>query len=236
MIDLLIDKYIREELNPEEKVQFDKMKDDPNFNSKLRERQQLYEAIKINDAKSMKKVLKNIEKNITKKKRDVVHFSNWIKRIAAILILSVLLIGTYYFSNLSGSKLQVFNEYYSAYPNVIDPITKGNNSKPSLYQIYEMKEYQKVISILLIKKTKLTNTEHFYLASSYLGLKQTSKAKSIFKNLIKDEQFAQPSQWYLALICLIENNQGCKEHFSLIANNKSHSYYEKAKKILKNIE
>lgn len=244
--EIIIDKFLRGELTKEEQELFDNYMLEEDFVVQLDRYQEMIVGLKDADVHDMKQVLKGIEKNIGNNKTNTlkgiksngqkrIKLMRWFNKIAAVLVFLLLIVGVNYLQDTSPSLEQIYENYYDPYPNIVDPITKGDNSNiASIYQLYEMMKYDNVINRLEVKNN-LSSHEQFYLASSYLATEQFELASKRYDMITDTDDFHQAAQWYQALICLKQNQENCKLLFIHITSDINHVYYSKAKLILKDI-
>ena len=161
-------------------------------------------------------------------------------RIAATIII-LLSIGTIlYFMNVAKPDAQqLFADYYKPYPNVVT--VKGSNDKllsAGMYY-YDIAKYDSAIMFYdKILEDNTQNTEVlFYKGICLLATDKQDEATGIFNEITQDNKspFKDQAKWYLALAYIKEGNSvKAKEVLSGIS--KGSSNYEKAKKLLRQLE
>lgn len=226
----LIDKYLRGELSQEEQIAFDKKMLDVEFINQINKYKILYESLKEQDKSNLKSFLQEVESEIIEQTPKKIRYIKIISGIAAIFLIFITSFFIYNNINQELETKDLYALYYKPYPNITDPITKGQNSY-SVFQKYENGDYQSVIKYFQ-NKNELNEEERFYLASSFLGFNKYEEAKKQFEQIIDDNKFGQASQWYLALICLVDQSQDCSHLFEKISNNPNHIYSQLASSIL----
>ena len=202
----LIDKYVRGELDEEGRKLFKESLKNPNFAKEVKEYMSMNSALAALDGVHMKSILQNVEANIgndnldkERKHRSKKHLI-WYLIVALILGAAIAFIGVKVFGSNSQQKL--YADFYQSFPNIIDPIQKGENKEnPTAFQLYEMQKYNEVIDLFL-SSSFMSSSERFYLGCSYMETKQYDKAKAIFQKLLDDKKYSKHSQWYLAMVCL----------------------------------
>ena len=183
------------------------------------------------DSSELKTYLKVIE---TGENRKEYKFNSvFLRKIAAISIIVIfVLIANNQLSNTPDYS-KIYDDFFVLYPNIVDPVTKGNNDV-NIYKQYELKQFG-----LVIKKIKSINNlrpeESFYLASSYLAISDFVKAEEQFKKTINDSKYGQASEWYLALISLKIQKKRSRKLFEEIASKENHRYKQKAQELLKSL-
>lgn len=228
--DILIDAYLRGNLTSEDKLLLEQKLKEKDFKQKYNEATLLLEVLKEEDAKKLKSRMQSIEKAEFGTNKSQGIFNTMKLGILALIIIFSGLIYFLIFTSSDNSE-EIYATFYEPYPNVIDPIVKGSSNVPSIYQFYELKDYSKVINDLT-SRSSLDIDEQFYLASSYLGENDYTKASTQFEALKNSAKYADPSQWYLALICINQNQSSCEEMIYSIASDKSNMYSGKAKELL----
>lgn len=225
----LIDKYIRNELSPTDAEQFQLRMEDSRFSELLTEYEQLKTALKEVETENFKNMLK-IHESSNAKRPLLSYRLIWIFLIGTFAIGGT--IALYKSQNPETSKReQIYASYYAPYPNVIDPITKGEQNHASVFQMYELKKYQQVVSQLKDKSPKSTE-ETFYLANTYMATGKYKEASSLFLKTSESTTHRDASNWYIALICIKSNKINCLPLFDEISKNKNSFYHQKATDLL----
>lgn len=216
----IIDKHIRgEDMSGEEERYFQERMQDKSFAESVAEMKLIYQAGKAHDREEMKKTLIQAE--------DEINRTDWWKKLAFIIVTILILSGVYYFSKSHGNNQQkIFASYCEPYPNVIDPLTKGNVEEGNIYHLYERGKYDQVIDTL-VKKADKTDDELFYLAQSYIA-KDNFREASLAMNEINSDKYRFDVAWYQALLCL-RLDQNCSLLFEEITNDSP--YRKKAEEI-----
>ncbi len=166
----------------------------------------LKKAITAEERKHQKAYLRAVEKSLNTSKKKF----NW--RIAAAIIAIIGLSGYFIFGNQSLSNDELYSKYYAPYENVIEPIVRDQvnlSKKAKVFSFYEQGAYKKAIegfNQLTALDAIDVETITFYKANSYLQLKEFKKAKTLFSQVTKNEQWQTESLWYLALISIKLND------------------------------
>ncbi len=162
------------------------------------------------------------------KKQVVRMFPRMLLRVAAGIILLMLVFGVYRYTAISPDKL--FEEQYSGYQL---PVMRGEGEATAAETAYRSKSYDKVIAINAAD-TATDVYGQFLAAQSYLAKKQYPNAVSMFRNVIQENKVAGTSilnddaEYYLALSYL--KNDHANEALALfkqIRNNSTHLYHSK---------
>lgn len=229
----LIDKYIRNELSEEETQLFELKIQNPEFNKLVAEHELLKSALGEVEAGNLKQMLKNHESQNAPKPSITSKFGWKLMVTALLLILSIVAYRMLSQSTIDNNS--IYAQFYSPYPNVIDPITKGDKVQLTLFQLYEMKKYKEVIFMLKNQGTQSPD-QTFYLASSYMAINQFDEADALFAKVSTSPKYADASHWFRSLICLQNENRNCRKLFQDIVDQKNSFYHQKASQIVKSIK
>lgn len=204
----LIEKYHLKQLTASEQELFEQRLQDVAFKKELDLQGDLKMAFKAEGRKQLKNQLNDFEKKIQKQKVSTTsspaRFSiGRILTIAASLIF--LIIAGYWLSNRVPSNDQLFAAYFEDYPNVVAPISKGNNNEDlqtRAFQTYELKQYSEALA-LISKLPDQDETTAFYKGLCALHLNQAQEAIKHFQT-IKNTSLSiyQAGRWYQALALL----------------------------------
>lgn len=159
-------------------------------------------------------------------------FTKTITRIAAVFILAIAGYGIYEYNTTSYES--VFNNNFSNYDL---PVNRSANTITSIDSLYNLAKYSAVIAALQTKPQK-DQQDYFIEAQSYLHLNNTEKAIEDFKavqNLNEnstEKYFEDETDYYLALAYIKSGNvEEGKNELNKIMSDKTHLYYNQAKKI-----
>jgi hypothetical protein len=201
----LIEKHLLGKLNSEEDILFEERMKDVLFADELR----LYKDIKkastdLGRSQVKKEFIAWDAEEQIQHKTPVISWK-WSKVAAAVLFLVTLGVLAIYLIP-STTPTQLYLEYYEPYPNLIDPVQKGEIEEDvSLSQVYELSDYHQVKNM-----TPNDSLETFYLALSHLALNEFETAINDLKPIAHNpsHRFHAAAQWYLALAYLrIDPNQ-----------------------------
>ena len=157
----------------------------------------------------------------------------WMKIAAAALFIVTFGILVNYL-NSSKSPGQLYLQYYKPYPNLIDPLQKGEPEKnASLSQFYEMSDYEQVV-----KLQPKDSLEAFYLALSQLALNQSETAMSTLRPIAENpkHRFQPAAQWYLALAYLQTDPEKGEALLSIISQSANHDFSTAANDLLTDLK
>lgn len=238
--EILLEKYLMNELTDEELLQLQKLVDnDEEFKEELEIRSVLFADYKTD-------VKQELIKNIPSAKKQTVTLSTKIYKlvrpalsIAAILVLGLL--GLWFFQknnqpNYQQVAMQSLNEAPPGIIVLMDENTNTDTNWNEAVEAYQKKEY-KIAAPLFEKSTSKTDERNFYLSLSYLHQNTpiAEKAIPLLTNIIEtNSKFAEEANWYLGLAYLLENNPAQSQLFLKKIPRQS-GYYKDAKKVLEQI-
>ena len=166
----------------------------------------LKKAITTEERKIQKAFLRSVETSLKTSKNKF----DW--RIAASIVILIGFSSYFLLFNQSLSNDELYSKYFSPYENVIEPIVRDQvklSEKAQIFSFYELGEYEKAIDgfdQLTPQDSIDIATINFYKGNSYLQLKQFEKAKTLFTQTQKTQEWNQESIWYLALISIKLND------------------------------
>lgn len=228
----LITKYFEGTLTKSELDVFNaKLVEDERFKQEFTFHSQLKNAIEASERQKIKQQLKHFE---TLKPNLIIKYLPY----AAILVMAI---GIWYFMLQKPNTDTLYANNFSAYPNVIEPISRNSSDKnlqQSAYQNYELGNYNQALVYLKQLKNKDATKTHIvniYMANCYLVLGNPKEAKMILlvnKNVESD--WKDKNLWYLALTYLkLHDITNCKATLTqLLALNSSYKKAE-ARSLLK---
>lgn len=199
-----VENYLLGIMSPEERLVFEEeLKSNSELSASLDEARDLMVGIEDHFDNELKSKLRHIEgpdnkaKVVYLKKRRNLRWS----LVAAIAVL--LIIATFYL--IPGDQpSELYAQYYSDYPNIIELQQRAESSPIStaflFYQQGNWNAADKSFQTLISSDQSLIYP-HFYRAISRLNLNDPSEAINELETVIRsnDERFLQPAKWYLAL-------------------------------------
>lgn len=227
----LLNKYFEKSLNEEESAFFYQLiESDLEFKSEFEYRNQVKKAIALNEREKLREKLKSFES----KPRRV--NSLWYAAAASLVI-----VFSFYFIlfNQNHTSEELYNEYFEVYPNVVQPIVRGdgNSLVNEAFVAYENENYGQSAQFFQNIYTT-TNEEYalFYQGMSLLNADQIQKADDLFETHSWSENYIYKVNWYLALSKLKQNQtQEAKE--LLLKNINSGNYkVEEAEELLDKLD
>jgi len=198
----LIKKFLRNELTPEEKVAFTTRKEDTSFLEAIEN-----EMIAVQSRQELKKKLQGIGADHKTQKKTTP------KRFAPLGIAAsvILLLGTIFFFNQGVNNQELFDDYYTSYPNIYTQKGASDDDK-TLFEktmiLYDAKQYPLAQQNFetINSERELTNGERFYYGITLLEVNDTKNALAQFKNISNTSSpLYKDAQWYLAL-CYVKGN------------------------------
>lgn len=240
----IIDAFLLDRLSTEDRLYFDKRMSDSTFSEYLQEQKQLKEVVEKKGRIKLKRTLQSIEAAYENesavgesKSADVIPFykNRRLWGVAASLVLLVSIFGLFKMSEELNID-ELYAASYSPYPNLIDPITKGEATVYSPYQVYESGDYKGAIIALL--GASESDDRNWYLAQSYMALGEDQEAEALLKSIIESttSQYRQPAQWYTALMLLRQEDvSDAKTILDAIVKAADHPYAARAADLLREI-
>ena len=184
-----VEKYIREEMSSEERVAFEA---DLKVNEALRTAYNFVrdteKALDVTEYKRLKSVLGD-------SKRDRFGFKRWLAIAASIALVAT--VGYFIFGGGQISTEELYNQYYEAYPNIVDPVNRSSEGVNSPYQLYEQGNLDEALDYFSVMS--LSDTTLFYKGQVHMSLGNYEKSVTAYKRLDSTSTFYASSQWYLAL-------------------------------------
>ncbi|OFX17942.1 MAG: hypothetical protein A2033_15305 [Bacteroidetes bacterium GWA2_31_9] len=181
-------------------------------------------------------------KNIYEGKRDSDNGKNkrflnrtWLYAAATIIIAVSIYTYNYVFNYSSENVYLAYYEKYES-PGNIRTINQDSLDINLSISYYDKGEYSKAIDgfYSIDSSNSAYQMAHFYIAMSYIELKQSEKAISVLNELTKDKRhsYYYQSNWYLALSYIqLEQTEKAKSVLNLLVNAENH-YKSKAKEVL----
>lgn len=135
-----------------------------------------------------------------------IFFKPWKTAAIAASILLLFTVGYFVFFNQPNME-QLYLSSYEAYPNIVSPIQRSNNSIESdALSHYERGDYSTATKLFDEELEQNPNEDYllFYCGLSNLEVGETDQAIALLKKITPaaDSRFYAPAQWYLALAYL----------------------------------
>jgi tetratricopeptide (TPR) repeat protein len=205
--DDLLEKYFNQPLSLEEEGLLKQwLAEDADFAENFAFEKQLRAAIHTSERATLKNKLAMLEQQ--PKVVPMIQKKWWY--MAAACLFAIILSTIFLFQKPDLETL--YAEYYTAYPNVVAPIVRGNTTSVDsitldAFIMYEKKEFEKAS----VKFEQIYKTSNAPFAAFYHGicLQETQKINESIIALQKitstDREFYLPSQWYIALAYIKSN-------------------------------
>lgn len=247
----LILRYFEDSLTASDMASFQAlMESDPAFKDAVEFQKKIKLAVRNQERKGLKEFLGQIEKDIPAtqpagQRPKSKSIQLWSYLVAATVVLAIA--ATYILKNavLNSEEpyAQDFYAYYEPYPNVVEPITRGEEVNPeelekAAFIAYENGSFEQADSLFSQLIYQRKEYIFFYRGIAKIELEQHDSAKMLFEKYIYSEgmQFRDQAKWYLALNYLIKGDsvRGKEE---LVKLRKSSGYkMEEVERILLNLE
>ena len=236
----LIEKYIQNRLNSEERKKFDALyKNDANFRKEILFQKDLKKVASLNDKmddSEFRGFINDLEHK-AKNRRPYFFSGKWLAAASILLLLGI----TYFITIYNSASDDIFTDYFEPYRNVIQPIERGNaldNDKSKAFKFYENGEYKKAILLFTTLYQKTNESYYlFYKANALMKTNRVNEAIPLLDAyLSKKEMFTDKAQWYLSLAYLeLKDTAKAKTYLNHVVSNKSYKLKE-AKEILKKLD
>lgn len=244
----LLDRFFKGVLTEDEKLRLESLLHaDRDFREEFELQQAVREAVIRNKHKELKEFLGEIEEEFSAdQKVRKLRPKSYIWKIAAGLVLlvaaTVLVLNLVDTRNTSPNT-DSFLSYYSAYPNVVSPITRGEEMNPedmekAAFIAYESKNYVLADSLFTQVLPFQQDYVSFYKGISKFELGQYDSAAKFFDNYLYSDgtQLRDQAKWYMALSYLVKGDT-IKGKEELIRLRKSSGYkMDEVEQILLEIE
>lgn len=233
----LIEKYFENTLTDQELKTFEEnLRNDAVFKEEFEFQKSLKQSIHLKERNELRSMLKGFEEKSSISRFEVQKNNKIWKFAAAAVVLIFAGIGIYKYQNIEKNNQELYLAYHQAYPNIVAPNVRGENSegiKNESFKAYESENYQEAIQ--LFSQIKDQEFAIFYTAVSYLELNENQKAIEILKSNKFSETpypFATYSKWYLAL-AYIKTEQKTEAKLQLEALSKTNNpQKQKAQELL----
>lgn len=231
----LLYRYFSNTLNKDESEALERLLEtDMQFKAQFEFETNLKRVAKEKQRNDLKNKLQNFEVKLTKKRA---YTAPYFLKIAASILL---LISTIWFvyTNFGGVNYDnLYTSNFEVYPNTVYTITRGdtiNTFERQAFSAYEIGNYN-----LALEKFKAAETKDyfkFYMAQSYLEIKEFKKSKVLFLEIIENnDAFITESKWYLALIAIKNKDKKMASNYLNDLIKKGGYKSKQAKNILKKL-
>jgi tetratricopeptide (TPR) repeat protein len=240
----LVEKYFDAELNDTELKNFTtRMQSDENFKLLVEQEKALIAAIRFEGAASNLEYLDELESKLQKETpiRLSPGSNKWYYYAAAAVIGITVLVAVFT-SSFKESPDQLFQAYFTPYPNMFEPTVRSSESSDSkraeAFQAYEQGNYQKAATLFteLLKDNKDAGML-LLLGNSNMMVDNLEEAKNNFITLNEDfDDLDMQAKWYLSL-CYLKSGETEKAQALLKELGATEiSYATKAKELLEKVK
>ena len=208
-----IEKYLINAMAGDEKINFEiELNTDPVLKAKFDELKSIMEGIeKIELKETLNQFHREMEENGNGSKVRKLHF-NWKPLTVAASVIVLAVVSVLYY-NRPDTNERLFAGYYKTDPGLVTAMSATDMNYEFERGMVDFKsgEYQSAIDRWepLLSKNPASDTLNYFLGTSYLELKNTTKAISRLKKVteIPQSKFLSDAYWYLALAYVLENRK-----------------------------
>ncbi|MGC1472122.1 MAG: hypothetical protein WA775_05990 [Psychroserpens sp.] len=174
------------------------------FKTQFNDYKNVQAAFKLNEKEQLKAQLNNLGQKSARP-----YTKSVFRKVAVFAVASCLIVSLFYV-NSRNTPSALYDHYYDSYPNVYQPIVRGNDTTENTkaFAAYENKAYLKAQEEF--ENLLETTTDHnitFYYAMSLINQDKIIEAKSILDSLkTKQHDFLAEVYWYSALINIKTEN------------------------------
>ncbi len=238
-IDLLVQRYLEDDLNPDEFKAFEEeLREKDDLRDELEFARQVDEALSDVEVLDLRDELEEIHLNVEKeeelkrKSRRATLYRRWYFPGAASIII-LLALGLLYLQGRKLSPEDLYAKYFEPYePTMIyrSNVTDTERLMQEAQQLYAEEQYDQAIVLFnqLIQRDAGNMASHLYSGISYMELDEFEKADDRFHTIIRhhDNLYLDQAEWYLGFCYLMTGRSDmAREHFEMIEQ--SSSYYNK---------
>jgi len=200
---MLIDKYLQGSLSDAERLEFDSLRaTNEEFAREVAFQEDLREVVHAEED-PMRKMVGELESGY---RENSPNSGMWKKLLVAASIFAVLGLAVYFNLNRPVSSSDLYEDYFESYPNVVNPLVRGNTTDPknTAFEAYENGRYQKAYDMF----SDLFETEdqvyyQFYMANALLELGQAEEAIVLLNEFsTSQDTLTDRAGWYLAMAYL----------------------------------
>ena len=232
----MFEKFLLDQMNPDEKEQFKKKLDnDLKLSENFEQFKIMFRTVEEDGLRAKFETFHTEIKEKTTTVKPVRLFRKYNIIIAASVALLVIIGGSYLLLNNNNSNKAIYKKYYTPDPGL--PTVMGRNSNYEFYKAmvdYKLGKYDSAIKTWksLSAKAPDNDTLNYFLGSAYLANNNANKAIPFFEKVTRNNQsfFYNDSQFYLGLIALKKGQiLKAQVHFELSETDKSDEILEQLK-------
>jgi TolA-binding protein len=242
----LIQRYLDRSLTDIEKANLEeRLKNEPVLKTMYLEHQQLIKGIRYSYLQTKLQQLRALENTLpqlaAEKKGKRVWLVTYWKQAAAIAATVAFFAIGFVLWNRPATPQELYAEHFKVYPNVFEPITRGEvnpSTRMEAFAAYEAGNYSQAAALftnLLAEKEEAGML--MLLGNCNLVLGNTAEARSQFIRLINDfDDLDNQAKWYLGLSYLKDGDVKTAQLIFQELSNSEYSYAARAKKLLNKID
>lgn len=237
-----MERYFDSELSVDEMQTFNsRVQTDSAFKSLIEREKIIIGAIRNQGLLDNLNYLKTIEEKIqgNYSQPAFARVQTWYYYAAAAVVALLIAIKVLLPSQQSSEEL--FAEYFTPYPNVFEPTTRGSDlltKRAEAFQAYEQKNYKQAASLFSdLLREKNESGVLFLLGNSNLMLGEVTEAKENFLTLINDfDDLDLQAKWFLSLSYLKAGDEENARKILKEVGETENSYASKAQELLQQID
>jgi tetratricopeptide (TPR) repeat protein len=223
-----IDNYFEGNLSSQELLELNQMLgQDVSFAAEFAFQKEIRKSIHLQERAAIKNELKSY-----KKQGRTIRFRTLLAA-AAVLIFGAF---TWIYINSTKSNTDLYTAYYQSFPNVVNPIVRGESVSSEAFLAYEKEDFKSAEALFSAQFNKdHSDYSYFYWGVCLLQNNKTEKAINHFEKASYDsnENWADYSKWYLALAYIKTGKiDKAKPILEKLASKKGGFMYEKAAELL----
>ncbi len=208
-----IEKYVDGKMTEVEQREFEKqMAQSPELQREVNNFMMIYQSIKKQSRREIKHELEILDEEQEKSFKRPVFSWRFLSAIAASAL--ILITVGYLVFNPKKTSENIYNQFYTTYPNLVSSIQRGADSedpKAQAFSFYENKKFtiaEKHFRQLLNNEPKAPDL-NLYAGLTELELDHPDQALDFFNVVIENppNQYIQQALWYAALASLKQNNR-----------------------------
>ena len=247
--DLMLDRYLRDEMNEQERRLFEEqLATDEALSEELDLQRDTIEGIGIDGSHALKKRLQALEAELTnpapvvgdEKKTNRRFLMTWVAVAASLL--TVVLLG-YLFVPSASSPQELYAAHYQPFPNLINPTQRSTEVEEETglgraVRAYDEQQYAEALTLFEEGNALSDPSYTFYYAASYLALDQPVQAIPLLERVVQEKTglFYEPSLWYLALAHLKANDPAVARPYLQTLAEQEGDYAREARELLEEID
>ncbi len=212
----LIEKYVNGNLDPQESKAFRVKMESEDFAAEVR----FYESLKRSGKELGREEIRSQMLEWDHESDNTVQIRRRWMIAAAISLLCIAAVAYFYVRDYAN--VDIYQVHFKQFPNLVDPIEKGNSEASTISQLYESRNYMDAAS-----SVPTDSLQRFYQALAYMESEAFADAALILEELASTPgfRFMDEARWYLAL-CYYRQQRWTDSRtlFENIGENDDHPY------------